>query len=172
VANPAPMKTSRDVPPPGHWRFRPSGPRPARFEHLDDEALGLLRALAFHRVDHIVVGAVAAAVHGDEVHGPLAIVPAPYARNYSKLAAALRALRVSLRVEGEEEGLAFLPTPEALRLRRTSLRCEDGDLDVVPDPPGTTYGELLADAKREELEPGLHVDVAAASELTLRLVAA
>jgi hypothetical protein len=172
VAKPRAMKTTRDVPPPGHWRFRPSGPRPARFEHLDDEALGLLRALAFHRVDHVVVGPVAAAVHGAEEHGPLAIVPAPYARNYAKLATALRALRVTMRVEGEDDGLAFLPTAEALRVRRTALRCEDGDLDVVPDPPGTTYGELLADARREELEPRLYVDVAAASELTLRLAAA
>jgi hypothetical protein len=164
------MKTSRDAPPSGHWRFRPSGPRPTRFEHLDNEALGLLRALAFHRVDHVVVGPFAAAVHGEATEpGPLAIVPAPYARNYAKLAGALRALRVTLRMDGEEDGLAFLPTPEALRLRRTALRCEDGDLDVVPDPPGTSYGELLADAHREELEPGLHVDVGAA--LT-RLVAA
>jgi hypothetical protein len=160
------MKLSRDAPAPGHWRHRPSGPRPARFEHLDEEGLGLLRALAFHRVDHVVVGAFAAAVHGGEEHGPLAVVPAPYARNYAKLAAALRSLKVSLRVEGEDDGLAFLPTPDALRLRRTSLRCEDGDLDVIPDPPGTTYGELLADARREELEPELHVDVAAPGELT------
>jgi hypothetical protein len=161
------MKISRDAPPPGHWRFRPSGPRPARFEHLEDEAVGLLRALAFHRVDHVVVGATAAAVHGDtSERGPLAIVPAPYARNYAKLAGLLRELRVRMRVEGDEEGMAFLPTPEALRLRRTALRCADGDIDVVPDPPGTTYGELLADARREELEPGLHVDVAAPGQLT------
>jgi hypothetical protein len=161
------MKISRDAPAPGHWRFRPSGPRPARFEHLDDEALGLLRALAHHHVDHVVVGALAASVHaGKSEHGPLAIVPAPYARNYAKLATALRSLRVTLRVEGQENGLAFLPTPEALRVRRTTLRCEDGDLDVVPDPPGTSYGELLADAHREEVEPDLFVDVAAPGDLT------
>ncbi|MCW3066656.1 MAG: hypothetical protein JWN32_3828 [Solirubrobacterales bacterium] len=165
------MKTSRrspvDVPPPGHWRFRPSGPRPARFEQVSDESLGLLRALAFHRVDHVVVGATAGAIHGEDSEpGPLAIVPAPYARNYAKLAGALQALRVELRIEGDEQGLSFLPTPEALRLGRTALRCEDGDLDVVPDPPGTTYGELLADARREELEPRLYVDVTAPGQLT------
>jgi len=52
-------------------------------EHLDQKAVAVLRWLNANKVDYVLVGPVAAAVRGDtESSGPVAIVPAPYGRNY------------------------------------------------------------------------------------------
>lgn len=137
-----------DVPGPGGWRLRAPGPRPARFADLDDEALALLRALAAFHVDHVVVGALADAVHGRPAFGPLAVVPAPYARNYDKLAEALRALGATL------PGETHSPPARQLRGRRLTLDTSEGELDVRGE---LHFASLHEDARREELEPGLDV---------------
>lgn len=137
-----------DVPGPERWRLQASGPRPARFADLEDEPLALLRALAAFHVDHVVVGSLADAVHGRKAFGPLAVVPAPYARNYDKLAGALRALGAA------PAGETAAPPARQLRGRRLALACADGDLDVRGD---LDFASLHEDARREELEPGLDV---------------
>lgn len=153
AANPGAMTIRRphpDQPGPAGWRLRAPGPRPARFADLDDEQLALLRALAAFHVDHVVVGSLADAVHGRPASGPLAVVPAPYARNFDKLADALRALAAT------PTDASHPPRARALRGRRLSLTCEDGTLDIRGD---LDFGSLHEQARREELEPGLGVQI-------------
>ena len=106
-------------------------------EHLDQKAVAVLRWLNANKVDYVLVGPVAAAVRGDtESSGPVAIVPAPYGRNYERLSSALTAsharLRIPERRPGSSDELAAIKlTPEKLsRGTRWMLRCESYDIDV------------------------------------------
>src|SRR5579875_2841840 len=77
-------------------RHRPPGivsasvnPRPG-FEHIEVASLAVLRWLNANRVDYVLVGPVARAIRGEaSARGPVAIVPAPYRRNYERLTRAL-----------------------------------------------------------------------------------
>ena len=57
-------------------------------EHLDKSSIEILRWLNAIKLDYVVVGPVAHAIRGDvSARGPVAIVPAPYGRNFERLAA-------------------------------------------------------------------------------------
>ncbi len=58
----------------------------AGLEHLDRKSIAVLRWLNASHVDYVVVGPVAHAIRGDQAaEGPVAIVPAPYSRNWDRL---------------------------------------------------------------------------------------
>jgi hypothetical protein len=151
-------------------------------EHLDQKAVAVLRWLNANKVDYVLVGPVAAAVRGDtESSGPVAIVPAPYGRNYERLSTALSAsharLRIPERRPGSSDELAAIKlTPEKLsRGTRWMLRCESYDIDVevraarrTDAPAGAPrYQELLYEAGRFELAPELSVEAASTEDLEL-----
>jgi hypothetical protein len=151
-------------------------------EHLDQKAVAVLRWLNANKVDYVLVGPVAAAVRGDtESSGPVAIVPAPYGRNYERLSTALSAsharLRIPERRPGSSDELAAIKlTPEKLsRGTRWMLRCESYDIDVevraarrTDAPAGAPrYQELLYEAGRFELAPELSVETASTEDLEL-----
>src|SRR5450631_244645 len=67
-------------------------------EHLDKSSIELLRWLNVIKLDYVVVGPVAHAIRGDvSARGPMAIGPAPYGRNFERLAGALVAQHAGLR---------------------------------------------------------------------------
>jgi hypothetical protein len=160
-------------------------------EHLDKSSIELFRWLNAIKLDYVVVGPVAHAIRGDvSARGPVAIVPAPYGRNFERLASALVAQRAGLRsdrglsVPGHptDRGttVAVKLTGEKLaRGRRWMLRFGGYDLDVegagkhaagarvTPDgsahAPG--YQELLYEAGRFPLAEGLSVEVASPEDL-------
>jgi hypothetical protein len=151
-------------------------------EHLDQKAVAVLRWLNANKVDYVLVGPVAAAVRGDtESSGPVAIVPAPYGRNYERLSTALTASHARLRIPehrpGSSDELAAIKlTPEKLsRGTRWMLRCESYDIDVevraarrTDAPAGAPrYQELLYEAGRFELAPELSVEAASTEDLEL-----
>jgi hypothetical protein len=151
-------------------------------EHLDQKAVAVLRWLNANKVDYVLVGPVAAAVRGDtESSGPVAIVPAPYGRNYERLSTALTAsharLRIPERRPGSSDELSAIKlTPEKLsRGTRWLLRCESYDIDVevraarrIDAPAGAPrYQELLYEAGRFELAPELSVEAASTEDLEL-----
>lgn len=160
-------------------------------EHLDKSAIELFRWLNAIKLDYVVVGPVAHAIRGDVgARGPVAIVPAPYGRNFERLASALVAQRAGLR---SDRGLSVPARPadrgatvavkltgdKLARGRRWMLRFGGYDLDVegagkraagaraTPDgsvhAPG--YQELLYEAGRFQLAEGLSVEVASPEDL-------
>ena len=135
---------------------------------LDPALLEALRTLADHRVEFVVVGDVAQAIHDDGGFvGGLSIVPASYGRNAARLCAALHAM------DGEL-GIAGTPAQTELDYRRLDLRelarcsfiTRYVDVDVTFEPPGTSgYRDLLDDAEHVQLAPGIRPLVAAPEDL-------
>jgi hypothetical protein len=111
----------------------------AGFEHLEPKSIAVLRWLNANKIDYVVVGPVAHAIRGDATAtGPVAIVPAPYGRNFDRLARALTAEHAALRSERGIPGAAQRGDAVAIKLtgeklrrgRRWKLRFGDYDLDV------------------------------------------
>jgi hypothetical protein len=161
-------------------------------EHLDQDRIAVLRWLNANKVDYILVGSVARAIRGDrETSGPVAIVPAPYGRNFERLCTALVAEHAGLRADRDAPGASArsgsvpvkLTADKLARGRRWMLRCGDHDLDIEgaggageaahdissgqrPGAGGAPrYQELLYEARRFELADGLSVEVASPEDL-------
>ncbi len=151
-------------------------------EHIDQSSIAVLRWLNANRVDYVLVGAVARRIRGEvQTAGPVAIVAAPYGRNYERLCNALVAEHAGLRAEAGPRGLtertAAVPvklTPDKLaRGRRWLLRFGDYDLDIEGEGSqddgregsAPRYQELLYESSRIELAEGLTVEVASPEDL-------
>jgi hypothetical protein len=148
------------------------------FEHLDQEALALLRWLKDNRVEFVLVGAVAESLRGrTDAVGPVAIVPAPYRRNLARLADALTDAGAGVRVDGARGSADSTPirfTAEKLGdAQRWALRSGTHDIDIERSGrPGQktavrapVYQELLYEAGRFEPGPELSVEVAAPEDI-------
>jgi hypothetical protein len=144
-------------------------------EHLTHSAVSVLRWLNANRVDYVLVGPVARAIRGDtSVTGPVSVVPAPYGRNLDRIARALWSAHARLRVEAtnlhpeaRDETVPIKLTAEKLvGPVRWSLRCGSHELDVEARPDGVPrYQELLYEAARFELAPGVSAEVAAPEDI-------
>jgi hypothetical protein len=142
------------------------------FEHIDERSIAVLRWLNANRVDYVLVGPVAGAIRGlAGTDSPVAIVPAPYRRNFERLARALWSSRARLRVDATED-----PEPETwpvkmtaeklARGQRWTLRCGSHDLDIETLPDGAPgYQELLYEANRFEIAAHVSVEVAAPEDI-------
>jgi hypothetical protein len=151
-------------------------------DHLDQKSISVLRWLVANRVDFVVVGPVAYAIRGDSnARGPLAIVPAPYDRNFERLCNALVAEHAGLRAglrgsAARPEAVAVKLTADKLaRGKRWMLRFGAYDLDLEAagrsagdrgaSARSPVYQELLYESGRMELAPGLAVEVASPEDL-------
>jgi hypothetical protein len=154
-------------------RIEHRSPNPSKGqEHLRPSWIAILRWLAAHKVEYVLVGPVAEAVRGDtHVDGPVAVVPAPYRRNLERLARALTKEHARLRVDagaasGADAAPLKLDHEKLAQNTRWTLRCGAHDVDVeggmgAGANNGTpSYQELLYEAVRFELEPELSVEVA------------
>lgn len=144
------------------------------FEHLDPDALAVLRWLIAARVEFVLVGPVAEALRGHSgARGAVAIVPAPYRRNLERLERALELERVYARVEGPAQGgeaekwSQIRLTAEMLgRGQLRTLRIGSRNLDIegtVPGLPG--YQDLLYEATRLTPAEGVSVEVASPEDI-------
>ena len=128
----------------------------------------ILRVLERHRVEYVLIGGVAANVHGYPLPTEdVDITPAGGDANLERLAAALQEVNARLRVPGEPDGVPFQVDATALgRAEIWTLVTEAGDVDVVLRPDGTQgYDDLRRDASREELAPDLTVLVASLADV-------
>jgi len=131
----------------------------------DFDVLALLRVLTERGVDFVVIGGIAAVLHGSpRVTQDLDVCFATDAGNLDALGGALRALDADL--SGVDDPTPFMP--DAATLRRVmvlTLETRHGRLDVLAAPAGAPpYPELRAQAERYDVG-GFHVLVAGLDDL-------
>lgn len=108
----------------------------------------ILRVLARHGVQFVLIGGFAASVHGSPMlTTDVDITPEETAENLSRLSAALTELDARIRAEGIEP-LPFSHDAESLAAGRIwNLTTRFGDLDISLTPSGTGgYDDLRRDA--------------------------
>jgi hypothetical protein len=144
--------------------------RPAQtvkgLEHLTEEWVIVLRWLVEARVEFVVIGPAGEAIRGrTDAEGAVAIAPAPYDRNFDRLARALMAGHAGPRTDGSGTSPARFSAATLAGQERWTLRSEGPyDLDIELTP-AARYSELLYDAGRFEIEAGLSVEVASVEDL-------
>ena len=131
----------------------------------DFDVLVLLRSLTERGVDFVVIGGIAAVLHGSpRVTQDLDISFATDPGNLEALGATLRSL--DARLSGAPADLPSTPDADALRrVMVLTLETAHGRLDVLAAPSGAPpYPELRARADRYDVG-GFHVLVAAIDDL-------
>lgn len=125
----------------------------------------LFRALAEHGVDYLVIGGVAAQVHGRRrTTKDLDVTPAPDPENFERLAAAL----VALDAHPAEFG-ASAPSPTAEQLHAAAivppLATRHGELHILKEIPGATaYAGMRTRALSTDLD-GIVVHIVGVDDL-------
>ena len=105
----------------------------------------MLRVLADQDVEYILIGGLAATLHGSPLRtGDTDICPATSPENLERLAAALRAMDARIRSPDAPQGLPFGCDARFLAgVELLNLATKFGDLDVCFRPAGTAgYEEL------------------------------
>jgi hypothetical protein len=120
---------------------------------FDPEAI--LGALERHGVDYVLIGGLAASLHGSpHVTTDVDITPARERKNLERLAEALEEMDARIRTEGEPDGLPVDRSPEMLSdASILNLTTRHGDLDLAFVPAGTRgYDDL----RRRAVEIRVH----------------
>lgn len=115
------------------------------------DAERILRALAEHRVEYVLIGGLAVQTHGHvRTTNDADLIPAPNRDNLERLAATLRELGARVLNPGEEEVAV-----DAEMLPRATIwqfATRDGGIDVMHEVPGgRPYAELSRRALRVRL---------------------
>jgi hypothetical protein len=119
---------------------------------FDPEAI--LRVLQEHEVDYVLIGGLAASLHGSpHVTTDVDVTPSRSAENLARLARALRALDARVRSQDAPDGLAFDPTTRTLaQSALLNLTTRHGELDLAFEPAGTRgYDDLIRHALEIEI---------------------
>ena len=128
------------------------------------DAEQILRTLANHRVDYVLVGGLAVQVHGHvRTTFDVDVLPRPARANLAQLADALNELDARVLNPGSED----LPIDAAMLPRATLWQFETrhGAIDVIHDAPGApAYDELRGRALEIDLG-GLALAVAGRDDL-------
>lgn len=127
----------------------------------------ILRVLDRHQVRFVVIGGVAATIHGAaHVTFDIDITPDADVDNADRLSAALIDLDARVRTDAVPEGLAFQHDGASLvRAQVWNLTTRFGELDLSFTPSGTSgYPDLVRDAATSELR-GLRVLVASLADV-------
>jgi hypothetical protein len=115
------------------------------------DAERILRALAEHRVDYVLIGGLAVQTHGHvRTTNDADLIPSPEPANLERLAEALRSIDARVLNAGEE-GIEI----DAKMLPRATIWqfvTRDGGIDVMHEVPGgRSYAELSEGALRVRL---------------------
>jgi hypothetical protein len=123
------------------------------------DAAAILRALALHRVDFILIGGLAVQAHGHtRTTQDLDLVPEPSSANLARLLSALEELGAR-QVGATGPGQLHLPTTGVVELDTHA-----GGVDVHLDPPGAAPYRALR-SRALELNVGVGVLVAGRDDL-------
>lgn len=101
---------------------------------LDPECI--FAVLAKHDVDYVLIGGLAAVLHGSTaMTNDADIFPSKQPENLEHLSSALVDLEARLRVDTDPDGVAFDPHPvliESMAMLNMTTRCGDVDLTFMP----------------------------------------
>ena len=124
----------------------------------------MLRTLSRHDVEYVLIGGLAAVLHGSPTFTNDAdICPRRLHENLERLAAALRDMNPRIRTDAEPDGLVFACDAELLaRMKMVNLQTDFGWFDISFEPGGFEHGyEQLAPAAVEYAVEDFTVRVAA-----------
>jgi hypothetical protein len=127
----------------------------------------ILRVLDRHQVRYVLVGGLAAVLHGAaHVTTDVDVVPEDAHANLERLSEALKELGARIRTTGERDGVPFDQSVESLaRVRVWNLQTSLGDLDITFQPSGTRgYDDLRRDVVTMEIR-GVQVPVASLADV-------
>jgi hypothetical protein len=127
----------------------------------------ILRVLDEHQVRYVLIGGLAAVLHGAaHVTTDVDVVPEDARANLDRLSAALKELHARIRVSGEPDGVPFDHSAESLsRVRVWNLQTSKGDLDITFEPSGTRgYDDLRRDVMKMQVR-GIDVPVASLADV-------
>lgn len=134
-------------------------------EPLDPQCI--FAALDRHGVDYVLIGGLAAVLHGSTaMTNDADVFPAPDRDNLARLADALRDLDARVRSEETPDGLPFDPHPDLLvgmAVLNLTTRC--GDLDVARSPADLDSFAAVRAAAVEFDVDGVRVPVAALADI-------
>jgi hypothetical protein len=114
----------------------------------------VLEALERHGVRYVVIGGLAAILHGaPHVTTDVDIVPEAGRANLERLSEALKELNARIRVAGEPEGIPFDHSGESLmRVQVWNLVTDRGNVDIAFVPTGTRgYEDLVRDVEMKRV---------------------
>ncbi|MGQ0824996.1 MAG: DUF6036 family nucleotidyltransferase [Actinomycetota bacterium] len=138
-------------------------------DQLDFDAFEMLRVLERHEVEYVVIGGLAAVLHGSPTYTSDAdICPRRTRANLERLARALTDLDARIRTSAEPEGLPFARDAEFLeRMAMVNMVTRAGSLDISFAPAAFAgYDDLARNALDLEIE-GVHVKVASLHDVIM-----
>jgi hypothetical protein len=127
----------------------------------------ILRVLEEHGVEYVVIGGIAARIHGwPRATRDLDVTPQTTPENLVRLSAALVDLGAKLRVTGIEEGVSFTFDSRTFSSFTTmTLTTDHGSLDLAFRPDGTGGFDDLAQAAEPFDVFGLRIRVASLDDV-------
>ena len=131
------------------------------------DPIAMIRVLTEHEVDCVLLGGLAAVLHGSPATTNDAdIMPEHSPANLQRLADALRALDARLRVATEPDGVVFDPHPALLAsMSMLNTTTRFGDLDIAISPSGIDNYEALDRAAVVFDIDGVSIRVAALDDI-------
>jgi hypothetical protein len=127
----------------------------------------ILATLDRHGVRYVLIGGLAAVLHGaDHLTTDVDVAPEESRDNLVRLSLALTELDAKIRVSGEPDGVPFDHSAETLgRVAVWNLETDLGDLDITFVPSGTAgYDDLVRDAEVMTVR-GIRVSVASLADV-------
>jgi hypothetical protein len=128
----------------------------------------ILEVLERHKVRYVVIGGLAAEIHGSPyITRDVDVTPARDRENFVRLAAALKELEAKLRVLDLDSPLEVLLDERSFDQGTTwTYVTKHGNLDIALLPDGTRgYDDLRRSATRERITDSLEVSVASLADV-------
>jgi hypothetical protein len=122
----------------------------------------ILRLLEQHQVRYVLIGGLAATLHGSPLRtGDADICPARDVDNLERLGRALATMNARIRAADAPDGVPFACDAQVLaHVALLSLVTDHGELDIAFEPAGTSgYDDLARDIEQYDLD-GMLVPVA------------
>ncbi len=127
----------------------------------------LLETLARHDVEYVLIGGLAATLHGSSaLTNDADICPEPSSENRERLAAALRDMDARIRTDAAPDGVRLAADADFLRrMQLVNLTTRYGDFDIAFQPTGIDGYENLSARATEVAIDGTIVRVASLADI-------